>query len=445
MADKQITIRGSIRQKSTNRPIEGLLVKALDSEKSTSKIIGKTKTNLDGRYKLEINEKHLGKLLAESKANMVLNIIYDDHNNPIAIHDLDLDKTTTDIYVDIPVEFSDPRFRVSGHVTTHNGLGVDGLSIKIFDKKAFKKLVPLGHATTDFKGGYLIEYSRKAKQSNVHNYDLIIQCLDKDNEILDKKPLISNAEKQVIADFKVSNQYNPKPSRFSELKAALDPFLSDKNAKELNDISADDIDYLATKLKLKINVINHYIFSNLLHTEIEKAAKVKQDYLKANKTTKSPLPQGISIEILFALIKKQPAKDYSSSYEQFKQFLNQDTDQVKTTAKTALLAAVKNSEIDYIADEQLANIVESILQIKLAFSYVTQKTENHISLSALVGELDMTKANHNQLIETLVLETPGSDAFWKIVNDQNVLSKHTAAIKELLELLDLTKQNFYLT
>lgn len=241
------------------------------------------------------------------------------------------------------------RFTVSGHIRQPDGSPFARVRVAAIDKD-LRHEQPLGEATTDERGHYMILYaSDQFRRAEKRSADLVVRVLSAEGLELGASDILFNAPLRVTIDMAVAPPQEPRLSEYERLLAALSPVLEGLRPAELTE---EDVSFLLKELAEEPIVDESRL--NIL----AKGAQLSQE---------TNLPNEFFYGIARQLSPQLPLK--------LKAFLALETSAVRQALEQAITGAIIPAGLR----DRIDTLIERFEQLKLEHGVLVQRE--------LVGQL----------------------------------------------------------
>lgn len=272
MGEEQYIIKGVVVLRTTGTPLASVRVEAWDRDLFFDDFVGGAQSDAEGRFRIVFKEERFKELIQRGPDLYFKLFQFDE---PIAAEQIELEVTLPDgtvlagtgdqvfwklapgetrveIKLDLPP--GEVMYSVRGRVTEPDGSPIVGVKVKAYDR-IFSQNTPLGEATTDDRGRYLIHYPaasflNQGKQSP----DLDIHAYDAQGERIAwlPDPPLYNARQSEEINLVWKAQAYQGPSEYQRFLETITPLLGQNS---IGDLTEEDIDFLAGKTQIDVRYV----------------------------------------------------------------------------------------------------------------------------------------------------------------------------------------------
>jgi hypothetical protein len=186
------------RVMTTDGPLAGVLVRAVDQDRRGEDLLGEVTTDQDGNYKVTYSESQFRRTEKEIGGPDLIVRVYSAEGKVMAQSKRKRNAGRKEI-VDLTVS-NEQQFVVSGTVRRSDDQPAAGALIRAYDQDLRKKQL-LGKATADAKGHYSISYtSRKFLVAEKTGADLYVVVVNAQHKELVSSEVLFNAPVEAVVD-----------------------------------------------------------------------------------------------------------------------------------------------------------------------------------------------------------------------------------------------------
>ncbi|MEW7277469.1 neuraminidase-like domain-containing protein [Aquimarina sp. 2201CG1-2-11] len=275
---KTYLVKGTITNK-TNKPLQGLMVRATDVDISTPEnLLGSPVfTDAKGRYEIKYAEQDFRKTSKEKGgADIVIRVFLPDgkllgkskkHNDTTkhATIDLQLDYT--------PDKLLEKKYTVSGKVKLPNGSPAKQFMIQVFEKKLRSEKL-LTEGLTNTKGSYKLQYTSSDKiRPEKETTDIFIKVYDPKNNFIGVSEVYYNSGTNARIDFDIETKDQVSMSTFELITFQIESLLAGESILKLEqDKKQKDIHFLSGETGHEEQILLQFVQAHHFQNESTIAA-----------------------------------------------------------------------------------------------------------------------------------------------------------------------------
>jgi hypothetical protein len=400
-----------------NQPLEGLIVRAFDSDPITpDDPLGEATTDGEGRYSIPFSGDALG--LEFRGPDVFIRVYRDDRLLGQSPTYRDQKRQITiNLAVDQAASSPEPARTVQGIVRDKWGNVLPSVPIMAYDQD-LRAEQPLGQTRTDGRGAYSISYNaRQFGNREKGEADLVIKAFSDAGKVIATSLTMFNAPASAIVDLVITDT-SALPSLFERIDKALTPLRGDLPIAELEENKErQDLTFLSGETGFDKNVLARFIL--------------------AHRLIRKELPA----EFWFAIVNRQ-VFIYAASQSLVEQLLQVQKHLLNLTAsaiRKSLTSSIDVNEISSSFRDQVDKWIEEFLQITSRRS-----TEEKTFVGQALDDAGVKDAGRKQEFTRLFLEHQAlTPELLKEVEKQKILApSEIADLQVSFQLSDLTQAGF---
>jgi peptidoglycan hydrolase-like protein with peptidoglycan-binding domain len=278
---------------------------------------------------------------------------------------------------------SPAEYLVQGKVTWADGTPAVGILVRAVDQD-LRREQPLGEATTDARGGYVIGYAAaQFARAEDETADLIVRVIDASGSVVTSSPIQFNAPLNATADQTISGAVAGQPSEYERIVAKVTPLLADLKPPALTGLQPSDLAFLAGETGIDRARMSALLTAIGLTRDAEAARSV------------------VPTAAFYGVIRESTASSWAGL------FLQQ-----AAVISSALAEAARDGTIPPQLGTKAGEIAGDIMSVAAKQALTPQPVAGESTLSQLLSVGNLTSAQQETLVTATAAWTGSAEDFW---------------------------------
>lgn len=419
--DNNLRIVGHIVDRQTQKPLEGLQVEAWDKDLIHDDLVGRSVTDAQGTFAIDIEESSYLGIFRERKPDLFFRVL---RNGEILRSTEDsvlwnITEAPRDILIEVnggSSSSSGQRFDVHGSIKLADGSPAPGFLVGAFDRD-LRNEQRLGTTRSGADGGYKIQYSSSQFENpESGSADIVLKVFANDHVVQATSAVLFNAPTSAQIDVTIPRAVVEPPSLFDRIRIAVEPNLGRLQIAQLEENDQNqDVSFLAGETGIEFSLVARFVLAHKLTAK------------------------GMTPVFWFALTGGdllQRAQDQTLD-GQLQMVLDEIPKFDALTIRKRVLSSISEAEIPSSAREKIDEWIEEVKQVVAGHLLSAQATP---FVREALADAGITATAKQEAFARIFAEHRGhTDELVKALKDEKFKPQEIAELQTSVELADLTQ------